>query len=283
MVGLWLLVPEHLRLGTWDLLRGWTGQPTARMEPRLALQLVHEAALCTSGVRARRYLTPKGFEVLNGLPFLAADPAVHELLDSHTVAQSQEVQVTLGRIRRASGHFSGKLLAIDPHRPLSYSRRHLRRHRKDKASKPIKTAQTFFCVDADTYQPVCFTTASSARSVSQATPELLEMAAQILEPSPDEVLVLADTEHFTAQLVDHVHLHTPFDLLTPISARFKSDCRPLPRKRSHPIGQVTRRPPSPIRPTTAKPVRTMNSSNDKGSVPKIGTSIPSSPRPTATR
>ncbi len=24
LVGLWLLVPEHLRLGTWDLLCGWT-------------------------------------------------------------------------------------------------------------------------------------------------------------------------------------------------------------------------------------------------------------------
>jgi hypothetical protein len=45
MVGLWLLVPEHLRLGTWDLLSGWSGQPTPRLEPRLALQLVHEAAL----------------------------------------------------------------------------------------------------------------------------------------------------------------------------------------------------------------------------------------------
>ena len=51
MAGLWLLVPEHLRLGTWDLLCGWSGQPAARTEPRLALQLVHEAALCSTGVR----------------------------------------------------------------------------------------------------------------------------------------------------------------------------------------------------------------------------------------
>ena len=47
-VGVWLLVSEHLRLGTWDLLRSWTGQPTERIEPRLAMQLVHEAALCTT-------------------------------------------------------------------------------------------------------------------------------------------------------------------------------------------------------------------------------------------
>src|SRR5512133_1877168 len=41
LVGLWLLVPEHLRLGTWDLLCGWTGQLPVRVEPRLAVQLVH--------------------------------------------------------------------------------------------------------------------------------------------------------------------------------------------------------------------------------------------------
>ena len=51
LVGLWLLIPEHLRLGTWDLLCGWTGQPSSRPEPRFALQMVHEAALCATGLR----------------------------------------------------------------------------------------------------------------------------------------------------------------------------------------------------------------------------------------
>ncbi|HEV3024783.1 MAG TPA: hypothetical protein VGX76_20040 [Pirellulales bacterium] len=37
LAGLWLLVAEHLRLGTWDLLRTWTGQPGDCVEPRLAL------------------------------------------------------------------------------------------------------------------------------------------------------------------------------------------------------------------------------------------------------
>ena len=37
LAGIWLLVAEHLRLGTWDLLCGWTGQPTERVEPRLGL------------------------------------------------------------------------------------------------------------------------------------------------------------------------------------------------------------------------------------------------------
>jgi hypothetical protein len=51
MVGLWLLIPEHLRLGTWDLLCGWTGMAPNTVQPRLALQLVNEAALCVTGIR----------------------------------------------------------------------------------------------------------------------------------------------------------------------------------------------------------------------------------------
>ena len=172
--GLWLLVPEHLRLGTWDLLCGWPGHPTPRLEPRVALQLVHEAALCVSGVRQQRTLSQKGFALLNGLPFVVSDIAVHQLLAAHTVAEAQQFPVTLGLLRRASGHFCGHLLAIDPHRVRSDSKRQMRRHRKDNVAKPPKVAQTFFVLDAAPHQPVGFTTGSAARTVAQATPELLD-------------------------------------------------------------------------------------------------------------
>ena len=216
LVGLWLLVPEHLRLGTWDLLCGWAGAPADHVEPRLALQLVHEAALCLTGIRQQRALSQRGFELLNGLPFLASDRAVHQLLAAHAVADAQRLQRALGSLRRASGHFAGRLLAIDPHRIRSYSQRQMRRQRHDAHSKPAKMAQTFFAVDADTHQPVCFVTGTSSRTVTQATPELLKLAAEILQPRPHQTLVLADAEHFTAQLLDDVHEQTRFDLLVPM-------------------------------------------------------------------
>jgi len=219
MAGLWLLIPEHLRLGTWDLLRAWTGQVSERMEPRLALQLIHEAALCSNGLRAGRCLTLRGFETLNGLPFLAGDVAVHDVLDARSVAAAEELQVALGKLRRASGHYAGKLLLIDPHRAPSSTQRHVRKRTKDRGSKPIKTAQTFFCLDGDSHQPICFTTATSARTVSQATPELLRMAADILVPLPTHPLVAADAEHFTAELFDHVRAETSFDLIVPLPHR----------------------------------------------------------------
>ena len=129
LVGIWLLVPEHLRLGTWDLLCSFTAQPPERVEPRLALQLVHEAALCVTGMRERRTLSQKGFELANGLPFIASDAAMHDLLEAHGVAEAQQLQVALGMIRRARGHFQGERVAIDPHLMPSYSKRQMRRHR----------------------------------------------------------------------------------------------------------------------------------------------------------
>jgi hypothetical protein len=114
LVGLWLLIPEHLRLGTWDLLCGWSGQCGGRVEPRLALQMIHESALCSTGLRQQRSLSQRGFELANGLPFIASDVAIHSLLAEHTVAEAQRLQVALGRIRRASGDYAGKLLAIGP-------------------------------------------------------------------------------------------------------------------------------------------------------------------------
>ena len=219
MAGLWLLVPEHLRLGTWDLLQAWTQQASQRIEPRLALQLVHEAALCTNGLREGRCLTLRGFETLNGLPFLAGDKAVHELLGGRSVANAEDLQVALGKLRRISGHYAGKLLLIDPHRPPSYSQRHMRRYQKDRGSKPIKTAQMFFCLDGDTAEPLCFTSANSARTVSQATPGLLRMAGEILAPLPEHPLVAADAEHYAVELLDHVDDQTPFDIITPMPNR----------------------------------------------------------------
>jgi hypothetical protein len=237
LVGLWLLIPEHLRLGTWDLLCGWSGQPSGRVEPRLALQLVHEAALCNTGLRHRRALSQRGFELANGLPFVASDVAIHCILGEHTVAEAQKLQVALGRIRRASGDYAGKLLAIDPHRMRSYSKRQMRRFRDDQRSRPYKVAPTFFALDPDTHQPVCFTTATSAQTATTAAIELLELAAEILTPEPGQTLVLADLEHLTAELFHHVQAHTSFDLLVPM----KNERWLQEQLRAIPAEQFTRR------------------------------------------
>lgn len=258
MFGLWLLIPEHLRLGTWDLLNGWTNRSREKdqqikqvtgINSRLAMQLINEASLCVPGVREKRTLSQKGFELANGLPFLASDKEIHYMLAAHTILESQLLQIALGKIRMTFGHFKGELLAIDPHRVKTYSKRQMIRRKKDIDSKPCKLAQTFFCLDADTKQPICFTTATAARNVTKATPELLQLASTILNsnvsnsnsnrnsnivktkdtgdagpgpgPGPGKekgrkVLVLADNEHYTSELMDWVYTESPFDMLVPM-------------------------------------------------------------------
>ncbi len=109
----------------------------------------------------------------------------------------------------------------------------MRRHRLDEAVRPTKIAQTFFVLDADTHQPVCFTTGTSARTASHAAEELLWLAADILDTKPGQTLVLADAEHFRVELLDKVKSQTSFDLgsitatRTPLSARVNIEPKPL--------------------------------------------------------
>lgn len=254
LVGIWLLIPEHLRLGTWDLLRRWTSKHTAEVEPRLALQLVHEATLCLTGQRQKRTLSQQGFEVANGLPFVASDWAIHNLLDAHTLAEAQTIQVMLGQRRHALGHYPGQILAIDPHRIPSYSKRQMVRRRKDPHAPATKQLQTFFALDADSQQPIGLSLGSSSRTVAQATPPLLQMAAKILHPKDHRPLVLADTEHYTLDLLDQLRSSLPFDLLVPMPLRKQTvaELKAIPSQSftRHWIGYATHC--RPYRPKTAQ-------------------------------
>src|SRR5882672_3657386 len=118
------------------------------LAPRLALHLVHEAALCRPSLRYSRSLRHKGFELTNGLPFLPTDSAIHDLLDAHTMEQAHQLQIRLGQLRRASGSFPAQVLALDPHRQISYSKRDMVERRPAASQPASKQAQSFFLLDA---------------------------------------------------------------------------------------------------------------------------------------
>jgi hypothetical protein len=234
LLGLWLLAPEHLRLGTWDLLRAWSAEPEGQTpNARLALHLVHEAALCRPTLRADRSLRHNGFELLNGLPWMPSDSALHDLLAAHTIEQAQQLQIQLGKLRYASGHFPSSVLALDPHRLVSYSKRDMI-ERRPKGNEPAtKQLQTFFLLDTQTRQPICLVNASSARHLCSATQEVLRLAEQILPHLPKgqaRPLIVADVEHFNVELFDYVRAQTSFDLLVPLrqTEALIKHCRALP-------------------------------------------------------
>jgi hypothetical protein len=111
-------------------------------------------------------------------------------------------------------------LAIDPHRTKSYSKRQMRRHQLKEHSKPVKMAQSFFLLDADTSQPICFTIGTAARRATQAAAELLGLAQQILcldQATAERPLVLADEEHYTGEFLALAQ-EQPFDLLVPMKS-----------------------------------------------------------------
>jgi hypothetical protein len=91
------------------------------------------------------------------------------------------------------------------------------RYRDNTAIRPYKVSTTFFCLDADTHQPICFLLASSSMTVTQITPRLLQLASLILNPATEaKPLVVADNEHFTYELFQLVSTQTPFDFLVPM-------------------------------------------------------------------
>ncbi len=217
LVGLWLLLPEHLRLGTWDLLTAWAGvrNPDA-IEPRLALQMVHESALCLNGVRRKRTLRQKGFETLNGLPFVATDRSIHELLDQHAVGEAESLQLALGQVRQCRGHYPGKFVLIDPHRIKTWTKRQLQPKKANVSASADKVLQTFFAIDGDSGQPYGFGIGSSSLTVAQASPALLDRVAAIL---PGEAVLIADVEHFTVELLKYLARNKKFSILLPTPKR----------------------------------------------------------------
>lgn len=211
LVGLWFLVAEHLRLGSWDLVKGFTGGGDMDIEPRIAMQLVNEAALCSNRVRESNYITHQGFELLNGLGFLVSDEQVHELLDKHTISEAHELQEALAVIRNNNGHYQGDTIAIDPHRIASTTQRIMPKKKKQPEEPARKLLQTFFAVDTQTGQPICCDIGSPGANTSKESIELLNMVKIVNK----KALILADKEHFTERLIREMNQNSDFEFLVP--------------------------------------------------------------------
>jgi hypothetical protein len=212
LVGLWFLVAEHLRLGSWDLIKGYAGGDNASLEPRIAMQMVNEASLCKNRVRRKNYIGHQGFELLNGLGFLITDEQVHELLARHTVSEAQSLQEVLSLIRLNRGHYTGDTIAIDPHRIISTTKRTMPKKKKQPNEPSRKMLQTFFALDTGSGQPIGFGIGSSGVNTTKATIDLLNMVNKIEQ----NTLILADKEHFTNDLVRYIKQDTQFEFLIPV-------------------------------------------------------------------
>lgn len=228
-VGLWLLVPELLRLGIWDILKTWTGDLDMALEPRIALQMINESALCINRIRRQNSLGHQGFQLVNGMGRLVTDQQAHVLMNYHTMEQTRQMLVNLGLQRQLSGHYQGGLIAIDPHRMLSSSKRVMAKKRKKSDAPSKKMLQTFFAVSAQTGQPIMSTMASTGVPTSQATLALLHSVNRIIK---SDALLMADKEHFTYTLFKETQRQENLNLLTPVlnTSRLQRHIRTLTYK-----------------------------------------------------
>ncbi len=166
--------------------------------PRIAMQIVNEAALCQNRVRKKNYISHQGFELANGLSFLASDEQVHALLDGHTVSEAQALQETLAKIRQNKEHYKLEVIAIDPHRIVSTSKRIMPKKKKQPKEPSRKMLQTFFALDTQTGQPIGCTIGSTGVNTTKAIFDLLNLVNSTCPQS--KPLLLADKEHFTEKL-----------------------------------------------------------------------------------
>lgn len=212
-MGVWLLVPEYLRMGTWDMLKGCFSNNSVNLNAQIGMQLVNESALCVERLRKRDSLCNQGFSLVNGLSFLATDETVHGLLDMNSVHQYEQLQITLMQLRGLQGHYKKEsVIALDPHRIKSVTQRIMPLKKKRPEEPSHKMMQTFFSVDAFSGQPLAFTTGSSGKNCTPATLQLMNM---IELGGIKEGLFVADKEHFTQDVFDYFYQHPTFDLLTP--------------------------------------------------------------------
>jgi len=211
-VGMWLLIPELLKLGAWDIIKAWTGKTDIDLEPRIALQVVNETALCVNRIRRKNSLGHQGFQLSNGMGRLVTDEQVHTLLNNHTTHQAQQMLVNLGIQRQLSGHFPGDIIAIDPHRIISSSKRIMAKKRKRTDFPSQKMLQTFFSVCAHTGQPIMATISSTGLPTAKATAGLIGSTGEIIKK---DALLVADKEHFTRELLEMSRKHKHFDFLIP--------------------------------------------------------------------
>lgn len=222
-MGIWLMVPEYLRLGAWDLLKGsFSPENNNDLDARLAMQLVNESALCVNRIRKKDSLCNQGFSIANGLSFLTADETVHELLDRRSVQDCEQLQITLMQLRRLHHHYDKQnIFAIDPHRIPSATRRIMPCKKKRPNEAAHKMMQTFFCVDAFSGQPLAFSLGSSGKNCSPAILRLMDMIEQ---GGQKEGLFVADKEHYTKEVTEYFCQHPSFDILMP-TPQFKKITR----------------------------------------------------------
>jgi hypothetical protein len=170
--------------------------------------------MCNTRIRKSNTICHQGFDILNGLPFIGSDVQIHDLLSERSIEESRELQIALGKLRQIQGDYKGNLIALDPHRITSYTKRITPKKKIKPDEKARKVLQAFFAIDSQTGQPIGFEIGFSSDTVSNETKNLVELIKQII-PAKNKPLILSDTEHYTEELINLFSQDESLDIIIP--------------------------------------------------------------------
>jgi len=189
-------------------------QEEISLKRKLGLQVIHEAAMCSTRIRESNTICHQGFDILNGLPFIASDVQIHDLLSERNIEEARELQIALGKLRQIQGDYKGNLIAMDPHRINSYTGRITPKKKTNRNEQAKKVLQTFFAIDSQTGQPIGFEIGFSSNTVSNGTKNLVAQIKEII-PDQNNSLILSDSEHYTEELISLFAKDKSLDILIP--------------------------------------------------------------------
>ncbi|OYT12182.1 MAG: hypothetical protein B6I19_10200 [Bacteroidetes bacterium 4572_114] len=110
------------------------------------------------------------------------------------------------------GHYTRGIIAIDPHRIISTTKRVMPEKKKQPNEPSGKLLQTFFGLGTGLGQPIGFGMGSPGVNTTKATIRLLNIVALIEKMG----LIIADKEHFTNELARYMKLETQFGFVIPV-------------------------------------------------------------------
>lgn len=214
--GGFFFIPYLLQLNAYDHFSG-LGKPKIEGIPkeRLALGIVFESLFgYNKGIRSIDSVSRADFGLLAGLPFLPSPSTQYRFVQSTTVKQGLDFQVTLGRRLVELGQVQpGDPVNIDAHNVKTYSRKEMKQSYLTKEARYGKALRTFYTQDQQSSKPLMAVAAYSGTKVKQVTQKISRLTRDILER---DYLMVADKEWYCGQLINELHNSHGVSLMVPI-------------------------------------------------------------------
>jgi hypothetical protein len=186
---------------------------------RIALQLIFEALFgYTRGIRTVDPISQADFGAISGLPFLCSPSAEYRFLTGIPMENSERFQIALGNHLLELGHIGDRIVNMDAHSILLYSRKEMKASYISQDKVYGKAIRAFYTQDQERGKPLFVRACYSGTSAGQATPALVEATQAILGGT---FLSVTDKEWYVALLLEQLDKIYKIEVLLPLKRTAK--------------------------------------------------------------